>query len=299
MALSYEQYFGTGSQTLFNFSFEYLSRSHVKASVDGVEVPFDWVGTYTVQLKSPPIGNVVEVRRTTPRDKRLVRFTDGSTLVATDLNTSTLQSFFLAQEAFDQGAASMAVTEDGQYSAGTRRITSLGDPVNGQDAASKHWVETAFSSPLTQVLAARETVLTKASETATDRAAAQTARTGAEAARDSSSGHRLNSQNAETGSKAARDTATEQAGIATAKAQEAAVDRAAVALDRAAAQTARNQAEGFAASINPSLLMAKSSNLSDLSDKIAARLNLKIWTGTVAQYTALATKDADTIYIQT
>lgn len=45
--------------------------------------------------------------------------------------------------------------------------------------------------------------------------------------------------------------------------------------------------------------LAKAANLSDLSDPVAARTNLKIWTGTQAQYDALTSKDAQTIYITT
>lgn len=151
MPLSYAHSSGDGSNRLFDVPCEYLSKAHVTVRVDGVLVPFAWIDTYRLQTTTaPPSGSVVEVRRVTPRVDRLVTFTDGSTLVQSDLNTSTLQSFFLAQEAFDQGAASMAVTEDGQFSALNRRITSLANPVNAQDAVTKLWAETAMSSQLVQ-----------------------------------------------------------------------------------------------------------------------------------------------------
>lgn len=151
MPLSYAHSSGDGSNRLFDVPCEYLSKAHVTVRVDGVLVPFSWIDTYRLQTTTaPPSGSVVEVRRVTPRVDRLVTFTDGSTLVQSDLNTSTLQSFFLAQEAFDQGAASMAVTEDGQFSALNRRITSLANPVNAQDAVTKLWAETAMSSQLVQ-----------------------------------------------------------------------------------------------------------------------------------------------------
>ncbi|MGP4725193.1 phage tail fiber domain-containing protein [Agrobacterium deltaense] len=151
MPLSYAHSSGDGSNRLFDVPCEYLSKSHVTVRVDGVLVPFSWIDTYRLQTTTaPPSGAVVEVRRVTPRVDRLVTFTDGSTLVQSDLNTSTLQSFFLAQEAFDQGAASMAVTEDGQFSALNRRITSLANPINEQDAVTKLWAETAMSSQLVQ-----------------------------------------------------------------------------------------------------------------------------------------------------
>lgn len=156
MPLSYAHYSGNGTNRNFDVPCEYLSRTHVAVRVDGVSVPFSWLDTFRVQTATAPqAGTVVEVRRTTPREDRLVTFTDGSTLVETDLNTSSLQSFFLAQEAFDQGAASMGVTEDGQFSALTRRITNLQDPRDNQDAVTKGWALNTTNTNVAQAVAAR------------------------------------------------------------------------------------------------------------------------------------------------
>lgn len=303
MALSYEQFFGTGSQTLFTFNFDYLSRAHVKASIDGAEVPFQWTGVYTVQIEPPaPPNAVVEVRRSTPRKERLVRFTDGSTLVATDMNTSTLQAFFLAQEAFDQGEASLAVTEDGQYSAQTRRVSNLGDPLLAQDAVTKNWVETAMTSQLAIATSAKDLALTaKASaeaavaQTTTERVAAQTARTEAESARDSSSGHRLNAQNADNSAKAARDV-TLAARDVTLAARDVGVEAKNVAVQKAV------EAAASAASVNPGNLLKIDQNLGDIDNKGAARTNLGLGTSatrnlTVSTSTPTGGADGD-IWVQ-
>lgn len=45
--------------------------------------------------------------------------------------------------------------------------------------------------------------------------------------------------------------------------------------------------------------LSASSNLSDVGNAVTARSNLKIWTGTLAQYEAISSKDADTIYFAT
>lgn len=110
MAYSYAQTVGDGSTTVFTVPCDYISRSHISVTVNSVAVAFSWVDTYRVQTATTPAaGSVVEVRRTTPRNQIAVTFTDGSTLVQSDLNVNALQSFYLAQEAFDQGDASLIV----------------------------------------------------------------------------------------------------------------------------------------------------------------------------------------------
>ncbi len=219
MPLSYAHSSGDGSNRLFDVPCEYLSKSHVTVRVDGVLVPFSWIDTYRLQTTTaPPAGSVVEVRRVTPRVDRLVTFTDGSTLVQSDLNTSTLQSFFLAQEAFDQGAASMAVTEDGQFSALNRRITSLANPVSAQDAVTKLWAETAMSS---QLVLATQKALDAATSAAQSEASA--------AFSDSRAAAALASKNAAAGSATA---AAQSETNALANKNQTQLDRAATAADR-------------------------------------------------------------------
>lgn len=272
MPLSYAHSQGDGSNRMFDVPCEYLSKTHVTVKVNGVDVPFTWIDTFRLQTATAPAkGSVIEVRRTTPKVERLVTFTDGSTLVQSDLNTSTLQSFFLAQEAFDQGAASMAVTEDGMFSALNRRITSLSDPVENQDAVTKAWALSAANTNLTAAVAAKtaaETART-AAQTArtgaeTARTGAETARTGAEAARDAALGyrdtasaHRLNAQNAQTAAETARNGAeAAKAGLEVAR-------NAAAASATAAAKSASD-----AALFDPSSYYTKSQSDTALGLKL-------------------------------
>ncbi|WP_296084166.1 phage tail fiber protein [uncultured Agrobacterium sp.] len=198
MPLSYAHSIGDGLNRNFDVPCEYLSKTHVTVRVDGVEVPFTWVDTYRVQTATAPAKNaIVEVRRVTPRVDRMVTFNDGSTLVETDLNVSTLQSFFLSQEAFDQGAASMAVTEDGQFSALTRRITAVADPINAQDVATRNFVETSMVSQVAQARQAKD-------EAVTARTASQTARTGSETAQSKSEAAQSKSEQAQMKSESAQ-----------------------------------------------------------------------------------------------
>lgn len=292
MPLSYAQSRGDGINRNFDVPCEYLSRSHVDVKVDGVSVPFTWIDTFRLRTNTPPAaGSVVEVRRTTPREDRLVTFKDGSTLVETDLNTSSLQSFFLAQEAFDQGAASMAVTEDGQYSAQTRRVTVMGDPIHDQDAVTKRWAETGMTSQLALATAERIAAQTArvsseaafagaTAERATaqaERQAAQTARSGAEAARDSSSGHRLNAQNAQHASEAARDISVARAAEATAARGEVATMHSETRSFRDNASASATRAEAAMATMeNP---VAYTPQSKTPMEQYYARLNLGLSLG--------------------
>lgn len=257
MPLSYAQYQGDGSQQNFDVPCEYLSKSHISVKVDGVDVPFVWIDTYRLFLTTPPApGTVVEVRRTTPREDRLVTFTDGSTLVETDLNTSTLQSFFLAQEAFDQGAASMSITEDGQFSAGDRRISNVAPPVLDNDVVTKSWAMSTVNTNVgaaiqakDQATEARNAANAHRASAANERTQAETARTGSEEARDLSIA-------AKVGSEVARDASIEASNTAVAarSASEVARDEAnsartdAIAA-KSAAEAARHQAEEIVATV--------------------------------------------------
>ena len=251
MPLSYNQYNGDGSTRAFNLDFDYIAKDHVEVRVDGFTVPYTWLDTYRVQTATAPAnGAIVDVRRVTPRDGILVEFMDGSVLVETDLNLATIQSFFLAQESFDQGEASMGVTPEGHYSAGLRRISLVLDPVDPRDVVTKQWAEDTTNTNVAQGIAARDAAIAAKNAAETARNDAQTARAGAEtarataegylnsaiAARDAAQGyrdtantHRVDAQAAKVaaeaaraGAEAARDTATTKASAAASSATAAA-----------------------------------------------------------------------------
>lgn len=138
MSLSFVQYAGNGSTATFAVPFDYLSKTHVGVKVDGVPVAFTWDNANTVRtFTAPAEGSVVEVRRTTPRDVRLVDFVDGSVLSEADLDVSSLQNLYLAQEAVDIAGGTLELLADGSYSAGYRRIARVAAPVNDDDAVNR------------------------------------------------------------------------------------------------------------------------------------------------------------------
>lgn len=151
MPYSYAVYTGNGATTQFTVPFPYLRREHVFASLNYANTAFTWVNDTTVQVSPAPANGVrVEVRRVTPVTNPLVDFTDGSTLVAADLDTNYLQQTYVNQEQDDQIRLGVYVDANGNLTAGNQRIQNVADPTAPQDAATKNWVETATSAPLVQ-----------------------------------------------------------------------------------------------------------------------------------------------------
>ncbi|UXY92584.1 tail fiber protein [Pseudomonas phage LUZ100] len=86
----------------FSVPFPYLSKDHVKVTVNGAAVTFSWLSASSIQLTTAPaIGAKVEVRRVTERNSLLVDFADGSTLTESQLDLASKQNFYLSQEADD------------------------------------------------------------------------------------------------------------------------------------------------------------------------------------------------------
>lgn len=102
MAFSYNVYTGDGTTTQFAVPFGYVRREHVLATVAGSPATFTWINDSLIQMDVVPAnGATVRVYRQTPLTNPLVDFTDGSTLVAADLDTNARQSIYTQQELDD------------------------------------------------------------------------------------------------------------------------------------------------------------------------------------------------------
>jgi microcystin-dependent protein len=102
MAYSYVVYTGDGVTTQFAVPFAYVREEHVSVEVNDVNTTFTWINGSTVEVIPAPLaGQEVLIKRTTPVAARLVDYTDGSTLVAADLDTDSLQHLFTEQELTD------------------------------------------------------------------------------------------------------------------------------------------------------------------------------------------------------
>ena len=145
MPYSSAVYTGNGSTTQFAITFPYIRKEHVKGFVNFVDTVYTYVNNTTVQLAAAPASPLrVEVRRITPLANVLVDYTDGSTLVAADLDTTALQNLYIEQELDDSLKQTVSVDPaTGLLTAGSARITNVANPVNAQDAATKSYVDTA------------------------------------------------------------------------------------------------------------------------------------------------------------
>jgi hypothetical protein len=152
MAYSYIIYTGDGSTTQFAITFPYIRKEHIKVYVNYVDTAYTYVNDTTVLLAAAPASPLpVEVRRITPLNNVLVDYTDGSTLVASDLDTSNLQHLYSQQEIDDgikRGVFVNAAT--GLPTANSQRLTNVANPTSAQDAATKTYVDTADALKVTK-----------------------------------------------------------------------------------------------------------------------------------------------------
>jgi hypothetical protein len=154
---SFVQYTGDGTNDLFSVPFSYLLKEHIVVRVDGEEVSFTWLNDAVIKTSSKPAsGSLVEVRRITPIDERVVDFQDGSTLEERDLDNMVDQLLFVVQEANDAVSNTISKTEENTFDAQGLRIVNVADPVDDQDAVTKAWVEQDLSTSVAQARDARD-----------------------------------------------------------------------------------------------------------------------------------------------
>lgn len=108
MARSYVEYTASGGSedlsvsfttTTTQYPYGYISRSHVKVALDGVDASFTWVNDGTVRVTTVA-GQTVRIYRDTPYAP-LVDFSSGSNVLKSDLNKAATQAEFKAEELRD------------------------------------------------------------------------------------------------------------------------------------------------------------------------------------------------------
>jgi len=139
-----DEYVATAGQTNFVFSFAYISEDHIFAFVNGVLEP-DWTLTGASTLKFDvglSEGDDVVILRNTSYATRLVDWVAGTVITEADMDTDSLQGFFMAQEAVDTASVSgLPYGVDNQYTAGSKNIRDLALPTEGGDAVTKDYVD--------------------------------------------------------------------------------------------------------------------------------------------------------------
>lgn len=194
----------------FTVPFPYISRDHVKVTVNGANTPFTWNNPNTVHINpAPALGAVVEVRRVTERNNLLVDFKDGSTITESDLDLLALQNFYLAQEADD-----LAEESNGIANAAAGTAAGAVATADAASAAAASAVTTANSANATanSALSNANSAVTTAN---TALSTANTASSNANAAVTTANAAQTSANNAVSTANSANTTANNAASQAT------------------------------------------------------------------------------------
>lgn len=143
-------YEGDGTRTDFTVPFDYLKKSFVIVRLGAGTTTTLTGGDYgdtgsdyyfldktTIRLKvAPASGESLTIRRHTSATERVVTFKDASILKATDLDTSQMQAFHIAEEGRDAINDALIGDKEGNWDARGHRIINVGAPIKDNDAVN-------------------------------------------------------------------------------------------------------------------------------------------------------------------
>ena len=179
MSLSRVSYVAGAAQTDFTITFDYLAEDYVEVYIDGVlqtvTTHYTFFNATTIRLVTPAAGGeIVQLKRNTKNDARLVDFQDAGNLTEADLDLSADQVFHLQQENIDD-TVDFSLQLDGgddKWDAESKVIKNVADPTNAQDAVTKTWAETAMTSQVAAASASAAAALVSENNAAASEAAA-------------------------------------------------------------------------------------------------------------------------------
>ena len=201
-------YAGDGTRTDFTVPFDYLKKSFVTVRLGAGTLltggdygdtgsDYYFLDKTTIRLKvAPASGESLTIRRYTSATERVVTFKDASILKATDLDTSQVQAFHIAEEGRDILEDSLSVNLEGNWDAKGKRIINVGTPEADSDAMTYGVYKT-------------------------DAKGTYQAKLAAEAARDAAKVSEENAKASEGKAKVSEDNAKESAGTAVSAAKHA------------------------------------------------------------------------------
>lgn len=251
-------YEGDGTRTDFTIPFDYLKKSFVTVRLGAGNTltggdygdtgsDYYFLDKTTIRLKvAPASGESLTIRRYTSATERVVTFKDASILKATDLDTSQVQAFHIAEEGRDILEDSLSVNREGNWDAKGKRILNVGAPEADSDAVTYGVYKT-------------------------DAEGAYQAKLDAEAARDAAKASEVmakaNADRVEEVTKDWATIATQQATLATTKASEAEDSATAANAEatkaKASATNAANSASTSTAQATAASNSAKAAKLSE------------------------------------
>ena len=195
-------YNGTGTQTRFDFPFDYLRKSFVYVSVNNALM--NNITDYTIDGRTvvfntaPASGSVIRIYRETSTD-RLVVWADASVLKAADMTIQQVQQLHILEETNDwTKSSSIVLNDDGTAWQGRNyRLTNISDPVDEQDAVTKRYIDNEENSFMVTMNALKNQTEQMANQVSTN----------ANNAKKSEANAKLSETNAKTSADSARDSA--------------------------------------------------------------------------------------------
>ena len=183
-------YKGTGSQTQYDFPFDYLRKSFIKVTIDDV---LQDTSDYNVDNRSilfntaPAADSIIVIYRETDTE-RLVSWADASVLKASDMTISQVQQLHILEEGQDWSKLNSLYLDetDKSWEGNNHKIKNVSYPVNDDDVVTKGYMETVQGGFVMTNTALKDEATkqagiatTKASEAAGSASAAKTSETNA------------------------------------------------------------------------------------------------------------------------
>ena len=201
-------YEGDGTRTDFTIPFDYLKKSFVTVRLDPSTTltggdygdtgsDYYFLDKTTIRLKvAPASGESLTIRRHTSATERVVTFKDASILKATDLDTSQMQAFHIAEEGRDAINDAIIGDKEGNWDAKGHRIINVGTPIKDNDAVNLEY----YKKDVEGVYQARLN--------------AEKARDAAKVSEDNAKASEVASKDSENASKASEISASDSASLA-------------------------------------------------------------------------------------
>ena len=219
-------YYGTGSQTNFDFPFDYLRKAFIHVTINDVEVSDYSIDSRTIIFATAPSeGAIINIYRSTDTT-RLVAWADASVLKASDMTISQVQQLHILEEGQDWSKINSIYLDenDSKWQGNNHPMKNISDPVDAKDVVTKGYMETVqggfvMTNTALKDEAAKQAGIatTKASEAAASASAAATSETNAASSANTAKRWAEASDSPDnTTSKSAKTWASEAAGSASA-----------------------------------------------------------------------------------
>ena len=286
-------YAGTGSQTQYDFPFDYLRKSFVKITIDDV---LQDTSAYSVDNRSvlfntaPASGSIIVIYRETDTE-RLVSWADASVLKASDMTISQVQQLHILEEGQDWSKQNSIYLDetDKAWEGANHRVKNVAYPVEDNDVVTKGYMESVQGGFISANTALKDEATkqagiatTKANEASASAGAAKTSETNAASsetlarrwaeASDSPDGTTSKSAKTWAGEASASASAAKTSETNAKSSETNAASSASTAIDKAdVATTKANEASASASAAKTSETNAKSSETNSKTSETNAK----------------------------